>query len=845
PSEARAFSNLDKFNIEDYVKGFEFEQATTSIPKDSEREFKDHVGQPPDGRINLNASKFSINGYTDQFKSQPPQFETDLYQPSTIMFHENIQQVPPLNDLNESIQPSFEQQQRIQFPPRSISIARDYSMHQLPTNTSQLITDPHFSTTTNYSQSQSNIEDYVNHYLTKTNTNDFYASQPSSNTYIQPQQSFISDGRNEFLQDNVNIKTLDDAIPFLYPPPIHDYDKTSIQNNCTTYYPQQEEFRRVQPFYENRRLIDPSSIENNYNLQLPITSQPSQVQPSTFYPHFSQTSTRLYDKQKDFPPPPTDITLPQDEQMKDRHLSSQMKIIPISAESCSTEPVSIPVQFIHPTKRSRSLQSRYPTQNFEYDLNQTSVGQANQSSTVSSNQEQRLPHSSSILSQVKNDLRLHDYSKPFDINNCIKQCFESQRRQNDYPQMPCTNYQKNFAHPSVHRDTYQQDPRNSTRISSFNIPPPHHHYQQQQQQQQQGIYCKPQIIDHPEQKHWQQQKPQQNSFRPDSFGTMILDKEHHRHRQISQPMHNSSIQDNDFTLTKQSNTCKPQSRHQQLPTSSQSASFAYTPSSEIQKKNLISFPLSHYRQTNLEHPCQQRHRTYSQPILPLIGNQQPRRQNFQRPLGKKKIMSRAFSVPPQLHSRGLPYHQIQHPFRPLGDGRSYETYVNSTSNDARLDPQTGLCTVPCPETVKYAHLPPHLRPEFVCFTLPPAHLLPPLPPPPPPLPPPPPPPQRVKIIRQVEPCCCTCRCVPGRTLVKKVVYKQIQQEQQQECDSQYNSADLMNRLQSRIRIRYGDGTIGSDEAFRLANYNEPTRILDFPVYSSGPEQQNLTSLTAY
>jgi hypothetical protein len=101
----------------------------------------------------------------------------------------------------------------------------------------------------------------------------------------------------------------------------------------------------------------------------------------------------------------------------------------------------------------------------------------------------------------------------------------------------------------------------------------------------------------------------------------------------------------------------------------------------------------------------------------------------------------------------------------------------------RIDYKTGLCLVPCPETIKYAHLPPNLRPEIFCTELPPVSSLPPPPPPPPLYHPPqpapiltpptyyPPPPAP---IAQQQRWCVRCCCVPGKSLIKKIVHKQVE-----------------------------------------------------------------------
>jgi hypothetical protein len=102
--------------------------------------------------------------------------------------------------------------------------------------------------------------------------------------------------------------------------------------------------------------------------------------------------------------------------------------------------------------------------------------------------------------------------------------------------------------------------------------------------------------------------------------------------------------------------------------------------------------------------------------------------------------------------------------RLLDNGRAYETDAAFQRQVPRIDPKTGLCLVPCPEQTKYAHLPPHLRPELFCVELPPAGSLPPVPPPPPPSGP----------SAQQQRWCVKCCCVPGRTLIKKIVYKQVE-----------------------------------------------------------------------
>ena len=107
--------------------------------------------------------------------------------------------------------------------------------------------------------------------------------------------------------------------------------------------------------------------------------------------------------------------------------------------------------------------------------------------------------------------------------------------------------------------------------------------------------------------------------------------------------------------------------------------------------------------------------------------------------------------------------------RLLDNGRAYETDATIQRRVPQIDPKTGLCLVPCSHAQKYAHLPPHLRPELFCIELPPPSSLPPVPPPPPP-----PPPRPAPSIQQQQRWCVRCCCVPGQTLVKKIVYKQVQ-----------------------------------------------------------------------
>jgi hypothetical protein len=94
----------------------------------------------------------------------------------------------------------------------------------------------------------------------------------------------------------------------------------------------------------------------------------------------------------------------------------------------------------------------------------------------------------------------------------------------------------------------------------------------------------------------------------------------------------------------------------------------------------------------------------------------------------------------------------------------------------RIDARTGLCLVPCPETIRTAHLPTHLRPDLFCTELPPPCSMPPPPPfiPPHSFKPSHPsyiPPQPAALGHRY---CVKCCCTPGMSLIKKVVYKQVE-----------------------------------------------------------------------
>ncbi|CAF0803437.1 unnamed protein product [Adineta steineri] len=200
------------------------------------------------------------------------------------------------------------------------------------------------------------------------------------------------------------------------------------------------------------------------------------------------------------------------------------------------------------------------------------------------------------------------------------------------------------------------------------------------------------------------------------------------------------------------------------------------------------------------------------------------------------------------------HHQEQQsqlpPVRILDNGRAYETEALVRRHVPQIDPKTGLCLVPCPETQKYAHLPPHLRPELFCIELPPASSL-------PPVPSSPSLPseqqsyhhhqqqqhqQQDQQQQQQQRWCVRCCCVPGKTLIKKVVYRQVDDQQQNRQEAEYDYSSMMDQMSTRISVRYGNDTMEEGEPFVTGNYCEKLRVIDFPVYVSGKNDPNLTPL---
>lgn len=177
-----------------------------------------------------------------------------------------------------------------------------------------------------------------------------------------------------------------------------------------------------------------------------------------------------------------------------------------------------------------------------------------------------------------------------------------------------------------------------------------------------------------------------------------------------------------------------------------------------------------------EQPHQQRYRAYSEPASiqqDSITSNPPLQPAVSQIIEQQSQTQRATSIP-MINRQTQAYLP---PVRLIDNGRAYVTEAVFQRRAPRIDPKTGLCLVPCPETQKYAHLPPHLRPELFCVELPPPSALPPVPPPPPPpvvLPPPPAP--RPPPVQQQQRWCVRCCCVPGQSLVKKVVYRQQEGE---------------------------------------------------------------------
>ncbi|CAF1479327.1 unnamed protein product [Rotaria sp. Silwood1] len=83
-----------------------------------------------------------------------------------------------------------------------------------------------------------------------------------------------------------------------------------------------------------------------------------------------------------------------------------------------------------------------------------------------------------------------------------------------------------------------------------------------------------------------------------------------------------------------------------------------------------------------------------------------------------------------------------------------------------------------------------------------------------------------------------CGCKPGQSLIKKIVYKQIEEENADENEKFLDHSSILDQFQTRISVRYGNSIMeDSGETFTCDNYNEKLRVIDFPVYVSGQTDQ--------
>ncbi|CAF2267081.1 unnamed protein product [Rotaria magnacalcarata] len=229
---------------------------------------------------------------------------------------------------------------------------------------------------------------------------------------------------------------------------------------------------------------------------------------------------------------------------------------------------------------------------------------------------------------------------------------------------------------------------------------------------------------------------------------------------------------------------------------------------------------------------QQRYRAHSVPasikqdsILTVPSQQPPPPPSQEIEHQPRRSVSIPMSHPEQSQTR-LPSVRL------IDNGRAYETDSALRRCMPRIDPKTGLCLVPCPQTKKYAHLPSHLRPELFCIELPSATSLPPPPPPPPPLPPQP---------VQQEQWCVKCCCAPGKSIIKKIVYRQVEEQQNHE-ESQFDYASVIDQMGTTINVRYGNDIMEDTGISVSGGYNEQLRVIDFPVYISGQDDSNLMPL---
>ncbi|CAF4483085.1 unnamed protein product, partial [Rotaria socialis] len=119
-----------------------------------------------------------------------------------------------------------------------------------------------------------------------------------------------------------------------------------------------------------------------------------------------------------------------------------------------------------------------------------------------------------------------------------------------------------------------------------------------------------------------------------------------------------------------------------------------------------------------EEQQQQRYRAHSEPAsikqdsIVTVPSQQPPPSSQEIEYQPRRSVSIPMVHPEQSQIR-LPSVRL------IDNGRAYETDSALRRRMPIIDPKTGLCLVPCPETQKYAHLPSHLRPELFCIELPP------------------------------------------------------------------------------------------------------------------------------
>ncbi|CAM4756346.1 unnamed protein product [Rotaria magnacalcarata] len=149
---------------------------------------------------------------------------------------------------------------------------------------------------------------------------------------------------------------------------------------------------------------------------------------------------------------------------------------------------------------------------------------------------------------------------------------------------------------------------------------------------------------------------------------------------------------------------------------------------------------------------------------------------------------------------------INYPVRYQCPSRIPTENIPSTSHTIpRINENARLCLVHCPEPIQDVYLPPPLL-----------HRTPPNP----------------------QSLCAVCCCVSGKSLIKKIVYKQIE-DNQYESQSYIDYGSVIDQLATHVFVRYGNNIIEeTGGASVCAGDNEQLHILDFPVYISGEEHIN-------